>query len=144
MSTAHPTVAPEVEDSNSPESIKSLRFKHYSIRTEQAYPDWIRRFILFHAKHHPAEMGAPEVEAFLTHLATVGRVAASTQNRALSALLFLYREVLEIELPGMENMQRAKRSQKGGVLTLLFRFMGCLENPMTGSFQVPYTPMPLS
>ncbi len=89
-----------------------IRFKHYSIRTEQAYLDWIRRFILFHAKRHPAEMGAPEVAAFLTHLATVGRVAASTQNQALSALLFLYREVLGIELPWMENMQRAKRSQK--------------------------------
>ena len=89
-----------------------IRFKHYSIRTEQAYPDWIRRFILFHAKRHPAEMGAPEVEAFLTHLATVGRVAASTQNQALSTLLFLYREVLGVELPWMENMQRAKRSQK--------------------------------
>ena len=89
-----------------------IRFKHYSIRTEQAYVDWIRRYILFHDKRHPAELGATEVEVFLTSLATVGRVAASTQNQALSALLFLYREVLETQLPWMDNIQRAKRSQK--------------------------------
>ena len=68
-----------------------IRRLHYSIRTEQAYVDWIRRFILFHGKRHPAEMGAPEVEAFLTHLAVQGKVAASTQNQALNAIVFLYR-----------------------------------------------------
>ena len=96
-----------------------IRFKHYSIRTEQAYVDWIRRFILFHNKRHPREMGAPEVETFLTHLATVGRVSASTQNQALCALLFLYREVLEIELPWLDNIHRAKRSQKLPVVLTL-------------------------
>jgi site-specific recombinase XerD len=69
---------------------EAIRLRHYSIRTEQAYTDWIKRFILFHGKRHPREMGAAEVERFLTHLAVEGRVAASTQNQALSALLFLY------------------------------------------------------
>ena len=66
-----------------------LRLKHYSIRTEDSYVDWIRRFILFHKKRHPKDMGRAEVEAFLTHLAVEGNLAASTQNQALSALLFL-------------------------------------------------------
>ncbi len=85
--------------------------KHYSLRTEDAYLHWIRRFIFFHGKRHPREMGGPEVEAFLSHLATEGRVAASTQNQALSALLFLYRDVLEVELPWLDGVVRAKRSQ---------------------------------
>ena len=72
----------------------AIRLKHYSIRTEQAYIGWIKRYIFFHDVRHPAEMGAAEVEAFLTHLAVNENVAASTQNQALSALLFLYREVL--------------------------------------------------
>jgi hypothetical protein len=67
-----------------------LRLKHYSIRTEESYIQWVKRFIVFHGKRHPGEMGAPEVEAFLTHLAVEGRVSASTQNQARSALLFLY------------------------------------------------------
>jgi hypothetical protein len=70
-----------------------IRLKHYSLRTEDSYVQWIRRFILFHGKRHPSEMGAPEVEAFLTHLAVAGNVAASTQNQARSALLFHYKEV---------------------------------------------------
>lgn len=86
-----------------------LRLKHYSIRTETQYVQWVRRFILFHGKRHPREMGVREVEAFLTDLAVSGRVAASTQNQALSALLFLYREVLEIDLPWLDNVVRAKR-----------------------------------
>ncbi|GHU36637.1 integron integrase [Betaproteobacteria bacterium] len=86
-----------------------LRLKHYSIRTEHQYVQWARRFILFHQKRHPAEMGAAEVEAFLTHLAVQGNVAAATQNQALSALLFLYREVLGVDLPWLENVVRAKR-----------------------------------
>jgi site-specific recombinase XerD len=72
-----------------------IRRKHYSIRTEQAYCDWIKRFILFHHKRHPAEMAEPEITEFLTHLAVKANVAAATQNQALSALLFLYREVLQ-------------------------------------------------
>jgi len=85
-----------------------IRLKHYSLRTEQAYLDWIKRFILFHRKRHPADMGAGEVEAFLTHLAAVRNVAASTQNQAKSALLFLYKEVLAIELPWLDHVERAK------------------------------------
>lgn len=86
-----------------------LRLKHYSIRTETQYVQWVRRFILFHGKRHPQEMGAKEVEAFLTHLAVEGRVAAATQNQALSALLFLYRELLHINLPWLDEVVRAKR-----------------------------------
>ena len=86
-----------------------IRVKHYSIRTEMQYVQWVRRFILFHDKRHPRDMGAAEVEAFLTHLAVEGNVAASTQNQALSALLFLYREVLEINLPWLDQVVRAKR-----------------------------------
>jgi len=80
-----------------------------SLRTEEAYVGWVRRFILANGKRHPREMGAPEVEAFLTGLATRGRVAASTQNQALAALLFLYREVLAQELPWLDNIRRAKK-----------------------------------
>ena len=89
-----------------------IRVKHYSIRTETQYVQWIRRFILFHGKKHPRDMGAPEVEAFLTHLAVEGNVAAATQNQALSALLFLYRDVLGVELPWLDNVTRAKRPQR--------------------------------
>lgn len=87
-----------------------IRLKHYSIRTEQAYCDWIRRFIIFHGKRHPSGLGAEEVEAFLTSLAVRGRVAASTQNQAKSALLFLYKEVLGVELPWLDGIQKAKAS----------------------------------
>lgn len=89
-----------------------IRTKHYSIRTETQYIQWIKRFIYFHGKRHPREMGAVEVEAFLSHLATEGNVSASTQNQALSALLFLYREVLGIVLPWMDTMVRAKKPQR--------------------------------
>lgn len=90
---------------------RRLRLKHYSLSTERVYVQWIRRFILANGKRHPREMGGTDVERFLSHLATEGHVAASTQNQALAALLFLYREVLRIELPWMENVVRAKRSQ---------------------------------
>jgi integron integrase len=86
--------------------------KHYSIRTERAYIDWIKRFILFHHKRHPNDMGAPEVQAFLTHLAVNQNVASSTQQQALSALLFLYREVLRQELPWMDDITRAKKPKR--------------------------------
>ncbi|MEO8733798.1 MAG: integron integrase [Flavobacteriales bacterium] len=89
-----------------------LRLRHYSLRTEQAYVGWIRRFILASGKRHPKDMGAADVEGFLSTLATQGKVAAGTQNQALSALLFLYREVLAIDLPWMETMVRAKRPQR--------------------------------
>ncbi|PKO24588.1 MAG: integron integrase [Betaproteobacteria bacterium HGW-Betaproteobacteria-8] len=89
-----------------------LRVKHYAIRTEQSYVDWIKRYIYFHDKTHPKDLGAQDVEAFLTHLAVVGNVAASTQNQAKSALLFLYREVLEIQLPWLDNVTQAKAPKK--------------------------------
>jgi integron integrase len=96
-----------------------LRALHYSLRTEQTYLHWIRRFVLFHGKRHPREMGAPEVEAFLSHLAVDGKVAANTQNLALSALLFLYKDVLNIELPWLKDVTRAKKPQR--VPTVLTR-----------------------
>ena len=89
-----------------------IRVKHYSIRTEQAYVDWIKRFILHFDKRHPRDMGAAQVEAFLTHLAVAGHVAASTQNQAKSAILFLYREVLEQELPWLDNVTQARQPQR--------------------------------
>jgi integron integrase len=91
---------------------EALRVRHYSRRTEEAYVAWIRRYIVFHGKRHPAEMGAPELTSFLSALAIHGRVAASTQNQALSALLFLYREVLELDVPWLDGIVRAKRPQR--------------------------------
>jgi len=88
------------------------RVRHYSVRTERAYLYWNRRFILANGKRHPRSMGVAEVEAFLSYLATHDNVAASTQNQALSALLFMYRQVLGIELPWMESVVRAKRPQR--------------------------------
>jgi len=93
-----------------------IRLKHYSIRTETQYVHWARRYILFHHKHHPRDMGAAEVEALLTHLPVEGRVAAATQNQAWSALRFLYREVLAVELPWLDDVVRAKRPQRTPVL----------------------------
>lgn len=104
-----------------------LRLKHYSIRTETQYLQWIRRFILFHDKRHPKEMGSSEVEAFLTHLAVEGSVAASTQNQALSALLFLYREVLGINLPWLDGVVRAKRPQRLPVVLTRSEVTGVLD-----------------
>jgi integron integrase len=89
-----------------------LRLKHYSLRTERAYVDWIKRYILFHGKLHPRDLGARHAEAFLTDLAVGRKVSASTQNQALAALLFLYREVLGIELPWLDDIVRAKKPQR--------------------------------
>jgi integron integrase len=89
-----------------------IRLKHYSIRTEQSYCEWIKRFILFSGKRHPKEMGEAEVTDFLSHLAADLNVAASTQNQALSAILFLYGEVLELELGWLEGVERARRPAK--------------------------------
>lgn len=88
-----------------------LRVRHYSIRTEQAYVMWARKFILFHGKRHPLEMGKAEVSAFLTYLAVDKHVSASTQNQALSALLFLYKRVLQKELPWLDEVVRAKKPE---------------------------------
>ena len=90
---------------------EKMRARHFSFRTEQSYVGWIRRFILHHGKRHPRDMGAEEVERFLTHLAVERRVSASTQNQALGAILFLYRHVLEVDLPWLENVVRARKSQ---------------------------------
>ena len=90
----------------------ALRARHYSIRTETSYMDWARRFILFHNKRHPETMGAPEINAFLTHLAVEQNVAASTQTQALSAILFLYRDVLYQDLDEPLNIVRAKKPER--------------------------------
>jgi site-specific recombinase XerD len=87
----------------------ALRVRHYSLRTEASYLQWIKCFILFHGKRHPRDMGEPEITAFLTHLAVAKNVAASTQNQALAAILFLYKEVLRHELGWLNNVVRAKR-----------------------------------
>lgn len=89
-----------------------IRFKNYSIRTERSYVGWIKRFILFHNKRHPQEMGVAEIEAFLTYLAVEENVAASTQNQALCALLFLYKHVLDISLPMPINPLWAKKPER--------------------------------
>lgn len=89
-----------------------IRKKHYSIRTEQAYVDWARRYILFHKKHHPKDMGEKEIAQFISHLATDRRVASSTQNQALNAIVFLYKRVLNIELGDFGHMERAKKPEK--------------------------------
>lgn len=83
-----------------------IRYKHYSIRTERAYVDWIRRFVNFHGRRHPREMGADEIRAFLSHLTSHLDVAVSTHQQALSALLFFYRDVLDLELPWLEKLNR--------------------------------------
>src|SRR5437660_6985717 len=90
----------------------ALRARHYSRRTEEAYVAWIRRYILFHGKRHPVDMGAAEVTQFLSSLAVEGKVAASTQNQALGSLLFLYRDVLELDLPWLDGVVRAKRPER--------------------------------
>ena len=89
-----------------------MRVKHYSIRTEKSYIDWIKRYILHNGKRHPKDMGAAEVEAFLTHLAVARNVSSSTQNQAKSALLYLYKEVLGVELPWLDNVTQAKVPQR--------------------------------
>ncbi len=87
----------------------AIRRRHYSYRTEESYVEWIKRFIRFHGRRHPRELGEPEVTAFLNHLARDRQVAAATQNQALSALLFLYKEVLATPLAWLDGLERAKR-----------------------------------
>src|SRR3989304_6857726 len=90
----------------------ALRVRHYSIRTEETYLQWIKRYILFHNKTHPRDLGEAEISAYLTHLAVNKNVSASTQNQALSALLFLYQQVLGIKLDWLDNVVRAKRPKR--------------------------------
>src|SRR5512134_1043840 len=110
---------------------ESVRARHYSLRTERAYILWVRRFVLFHGRRSPRELGAADVTAFLSSLATRGHVAASTQNQALAAILFLYREVLGLDLPWLGEIVRAKRPRRiptvltvGEVERLLARMRG--------------------
>ncbi|MBC8430836.1 MAG: phage integrase N-terminal SAM-like domain-containing protein [Desulfobacterales bacterium] len=89
-----------------------IRLKHYSIRTEKSYISWMKRYIIYHNKRHPKEMGKQEIESFLTHLAVDLNVAASTQNQAFNALLFLYRHVLNFDMNFEINAVRAKRPKR--------------------------------
>jgi len=110
-----------------------IRLKHYSIRTEQSYVQWVKRYIIFHGKRHPAEMGKAELESFLTSLAVERNVSASTQTQALSALLFLYKEVLELDFPWLTEVTRAKRPRRlPSVLTVdeVRRLMQVVDDPL--------------
>ncbi len=110
-----------------------LRYLHYSLRTEQAYLHWIRFFIHFHGRRHPRELGAPEVEAFLSMLAAQRRVSSATHNQALSALLFLYREVLGADLPWMQQVRRPAQARRlPSVLTRqeVHSLLLAMEDPM--------------
>ncbi len=91
---------------------EAIRARHYSIRTEESYVRWVREFVLFCGKRHPSGLGAREVSAFVSHLAVARNIAASTQNQALSALLFLYREVLSQPIEWVDDVERAKKPQK--------------------------------
>src|SRR5678816_2553169 len=91
---------------------EAIRVRHYSYRTETQYVAWVRRYILFHGKRHPRELAGPEVESFLTHLATDRNVAAATQAQALAAILFLYKHVLKLDLPWLGNVVRASRPKR--------------------------------
>ncbi len=108
-----------------------IRAKHFSLRTEQNYTQWVKRFILFHHKRHPAEMGAAEINQYLTFLAVKANVAAATQNQALNAIIFFYREILNRDIPDIGEFIRAKTSQhlpvvlsKDEVLNLLNHLEG--------------------
>lgn len=108
----------------------ALRLRHYSLRTEQAYVQWARRYILFHGKRHPRDLGAGEVAAFLSSLAVDRNVSSSTQNQAKAAILFLYREVLQLDLPWLTEVVQAKRPQRlPVVLTLpeITRLLQCMS-----------------
>ncbi|MBF6647753.1 integron integrase [Methylobacter sp. BlB1] len=104
-----------------------IRFKHYSLSTENTYIAWIKQFIIFHGKRHPTEMGAAEVEAFLTYLATERHVSSSTQNQALSAILFLYRDVLAVELPWLDGFERSKKPRRLPVVLTVLEMQALLK-----------------
>ena len=109
------------------------RLRHLSLSTERTYSDWIKRFILYHGKRHPSEMGSEQIRQFLSHLAVDGRVSASTQNQALCALLFLYRDVLQIDLPYVEGIERAKRPARVPVV-FTRQEVGKLLARLTGTY----------
>lgn len=108
-----------------------IRFKHYSLSTEKTYIAWIKQFILYHHKRHPVEMGSLEVEAFLTYLATQRNVSSSTQNQALSAILFLYRKVLAVNLPWLENFERSKKPRRLPVVLTMTEVQALLQATST-------------
>ena len=108
-----------------------IRFKHYSLSTEKTYIAWIKQFILYHHKRHPVEMGSLEVEAFLTYLATQRHVSSSTQNQALSAILFLYREVLAVNLPWLDNFERSKKPRRLPVVLTITEVHALLQATST-------------
>lgn len=112
-----------------------IRMKHYSIRTEQTYVSWVKRFILFHNKRHPKDMGAREIETFLTHLAVEGNVAASTQNQAFNAILFLYKQVLKIETIDGVDAMRAKKPERIPVVLSAEEALTIID-VMTGTSQL--------
>jgi len=112
-----------------------IQLRHYSIRTEQAYVSWIKRYILFHGKKHPKDMGRPEIEAFLTDLAVNGNVSASTQNQAFNALLFLYKQVLNINVFNDVDALRAKKPQRLPTVLSVEETMALIE-AMTGTYQL--------
>ena len=93
-------------------SVRRFGVRHYSLRTEETYLGWIKRFILFHGKRHPRDMGMQEVQQFLSHLAVAGRVAASTQSQALSAIVFLYQQILKQDIGWMDEVVRAKQPHR--------------------------------
>lgn len=112
---------------------EQIRVRHYSIRTETAYVTWVRNFIRYHGLRHPAEMGAAEVESFLSHLAVDRNVSASTQSQTLAALLFLYKHVLAIDLPWLDDVIRAKRPERLPVVLSreeTQRLLACFEGEM--------------
>jgi len=111
------------------------RLKHLSLRTEQAYVQWIRRFWIFHGKRNLRILGVEEIRAFLTHLAVQGKVSASTQNQALCALLFLYRDVLKMELPFIDGIERARRKKKLPVVFTRAEARAVLDR-MTGTHRL--------
>ena len=112
-----------------------IRMKHYSIRTEEAYLSWIKRFILFHDKRHPKDMGQKEIEAFLTHLAVNRKVAASTQNQAFNAILFLYDQVLHLDTFGSINAMRAKQPERLPVVLSPYEVFSIID-AMSGVHQL--------
>jgi site-specific recombinase XerD len=117
---------------------ETIRRKHYSLRTESTYIDWIKRYIFFHGKRHPAEMGDPELEQFLNHLAVERKVAAATQNQALSALVFLYHEVLRQDFDWLENLERAKKPARLPVVLTAAEVRQVLAQLMSS----PVNPLP--
>lgn len=111
---------------------EAIRARHFSRRTEEAYVYWIRRYIVFHGKAHPSTMGAPEISAFLTWLAVQQHVNASTQNQALSAVLYLYRDVLRIEIGAIEHVPRARTPERLPVV-LSRQEIGAILKQLTGT-----------